>query len=117
MTRRSFTAGIAVLFFAITIAATEAAAQVCRAAPSGATAWYPGDRTTDDVVTGRAGVAAGPSAFGPGKVGDAFAFNGGPPTAGLFVNAPAALSDFTLEFWLRTTSARDETILSTRAAC
>jgi len=48
----------------------------CIPAPGGLVAWWPGDGNADDIVGNRNWVVFGGTMFVPGKVGQAFSFNG-----------------------------------------
>ncbi len=48
----------------------------CTPAPAGLVGWWPGEGGGEDSVAGHNGVMKGGVGFGPGKVGQAFTFNG-----------------------------------------
>ena len=44
--------------------------------PAGMVSWWPGDGNADDIVDGNPGTLSGDATFAPGKVGQAFRFDG-----------------------------------------
>jgi hypothetical protein len=80
------------------------AGAACVARPAGMTAWWPGDRTRDDVVGGRDGVLDATAGFAAsGAVGPTFVFTQG----GAFNVANDPLwnlgTDFTIDLWVNFT--------------
>src|SRR6266487_7197793 len=77
-----------------------AAAQVCVPPPSGLVSWWPGDGNANDIVDGNHGSISGGVTFVPGKVLDAFNFDG----TG-FVQIPDSRSlepaQITIDAWIR----------------
>ena len=86
--------------------------------PAGMVAWWPGDGNADDIVGNNDGILQGGATFAPGMVGQAFSFDGSDDyvtfgtTVGNFGN-----SDFTIDFWIKTSSTRQEGILGKRRVC
>jgi hypothetical protein len=75
----------------------------CLAPPSGLVGWWPGEGNANDLVGGNAGIFADGPAFGAGKVGQAFSFNG----VSNYVRIPAASNlnvglggGLTVEAWI-----------------
>lgn len=91
---------IAIVLFTI-VALAPASAQTCIPAPSGLTAWWPGDGNYDDIAGGRNGTPNG-VAFTPGVVDQAFSFNGASS-----VDVPddpiwtLGLNDFSIDLWVK----------------
>jgi hypothetical protein len=84
---------------------------------SAADSW-PADGSAIDTIGGQNGTLVNGVAFGPGKIGQAFVFSGTNEyatfgaTAGNFGS-----SDFTIDFWINTSSTRPEDILTKRLTC
>jgi hypothetical protein len=77
--------------------------------PSGLVAWWPGNHTTEEMVTGRldAGVNV---AYATGRVGGAFSFDATSrnvvvPRSSGQTDLGAGAAGFTIEFWMRRTAA------------
>src|SRR5512147_84110 len=73
--------------------------------PSGAISWWPGEGNAKDVVGLNHGTVESGVGFVPGKVGQAFSFNGLPEGGGVNLgNVPAfdftSTSSFTMEAWV-----------------
>jgi hypothetical protein len=69
------------LFFSLTLFVTAmlavpAMAQDCVEPPEGLVSWWPGDGNADDISDNNPGTPFGGISFAPGKVGDAFRFDG-----------------------------------------
>ena len=85
-------------------------AQVCLTPPSGMVSWWPGDGNANDIVGGNNGALQDGATFAPGLVGPAFSFNVS-TVPGAYVDVPNApnlnpgTSDFTVDFWMNSTSA------------
>jgi Concanavalin A-like lectin/glucanases superfamily/Abnormal spindle-like microcephaly-assoc'd, ASPM-SPD-2-Hydin len=80
----------------------------CSPAPSGITAWWPGDGNADDIIGGNNGTLVGGVTFAPGEVGEAFSFDG---TSG-YVNVPSSSalqpqSAISVAAWVNPTSFSD----------
>ncbi len=71
----------------------------CTAPPSGMTSWYTGEGNADDIGGTNNGTFTSP-AFAPGKVGQAFSFDG---VAASFITAPASgtTTTLTLDAWIK----------------
>jgi hypothetical protein len=77
------------------------------AAPSGLVSWWTGNNTAADVKGVHNGTLVGGATFAPGKVGQAFSFDGINDTvtlAGAFGGGPEA----TLEAWVKTTGTNSD---------
>ena len=75
---------------------------LCAPAPPGLVSWWPGDGNANDLAGINNGTLVNGTTFAPGKVGQAFSFDGADSlvqagTTGL----PTGNSDRTLEFWTR----------------
>jgi hypothetical protein len=82
-----------------------AATSGCVLAPSGITAWWPGEGNANDLVGSNIGTLHG-ATFGPGEVGQAFSFDGVDDYVS-FPDSPSlnvGTSDFSLDGWIKTTS-------------
>ncbi len=86
---------------------------VCAAAPSGLVAWWKGDGIAMEVVGKVPGTNSGNPTFVPGKVGQAFAFNGNSAGVKFGGMSVAQLQDFTIEGWLRRSNASQISASST----
>jgi hypothetical protein len=90
----------------------------CVPPPDGMTNWWPGDDNTNDIVGTDNGSPFGGLAYAPGEVADAFSFNGVDSyldfgsSAGNF-----GTSDFTVDFWMQSSSTRDEEMIGKRPVC
>jgi hypothetical protein len=73
--------------------------QVCAPQPS---TWWPGDGNATDLVAGNNGALFGGVTFAPGKVGQAFSFNGSGYVS--FGTTPSIIGTgpLTIELWLKT---------------
>ncbi len=58
------------------MAAGHATAQDCVESPAGLVGWWPGDGNANDILGDNSGTPFGGISFAPGKVGDAFSFDG-----------------------------------------
>ncbi len=86
---------------------------VCTPAPSGMVSWWPGDGHANDIQDGNPGTLHGAATFAPGKVGQAFSFDGVsyvrvPHNA----NLDPGTGSFTLTAWVETTSIANKTLVS-----
>ena len=86
----------------LTMPVGYASAQSCTSNPPQAISWWPGDGNTGDVVGGQHGGLEGTAAFGPGKVAQAFQFDG----SGWFSIPDRPIwtlgtHDFTIELWAK----------------
>ncbi len=81
---------------------------ICTPAPSGLLAWWPGENNPNDIVSSINGTLINGATFAPGKVGNAFSFDGVdayilvPDSPGL-----AFPSAFTIETWVKTSGTPD----------
>jgi YVTN family beta-propeller protein len=80
----------------------------CAEAPPGLVSWWPGEGNADDIVNGNDGTLQNGVTFAPGKVGQAFSFDG----VDDFVKIPASAnldvglgSGFTLDAWINPADA------------
>jgi hypothetical protein len=93
-------------------------AQTCIPAPTGLADWWPGDGNANDIAGAQNGSPQGGASFVPGKVGQAFNFDG---VAALvnFGSTPGnfGTSDFTVDFWMKTNSTRVESVVGRRSIC
>ena len=90
--------------------------QVCTAAPPGLVNWWPGDGNTSDIIGGKNGTLQGVVTFTAGEVASALTFTG--TGSVLFPSAwTIGASDFTIDFWLKTTSVDADGILGKRTTC
>jgi uncharacterized protein YjdB len=76
----------------------------CIAAPAGLVGWWTGDGNTVDIAGNNAGTLQNGASYGPGEVGQAFAFGGN--GASLLVNSPVYSPQAgTLAFWFLPTGS------------
>ncbi|MGA2556269.1 MAG: LamG-like jellyroll fold domain-containing protein, partial [Verrucomicrobiota bacterium] len=71
----------------------------CVSAPAGLIGWWPGEGNANDVMGGNNGTPVNGVSFAPGKVGQAFSFNGANQYVSI-VTTNALAGTFTLEFWM-----------------
>jgi hypothetical protein len=72
----------------------------CTPPPSGIISWWPGDDSTNDIVSGHNGTLQGTATYGTGEVVDAFDLNGSSYVAVPDNNAWAfGTNSFTIELW------------------
>ncbi|MGI9106685.1 MAG: FG-GAP-like repeat-containing protein, partial [Pyrinomonadaceae bacterium] len=90
----------------------------CVAPPANMTAWYPGDGNANDIQGGNNGSLFNGATFAAGKVEQAFSFDGVDDFAS-FGNTVGnfGASDFTVDFWINSTSLRQEEVLGNRVDC
>ena len=71
----------------------------CTPAPSGLVSWWPGDGSANDIVDLNDGTLQNGATFAPGKIGQAFSFDG---TGAVVVadNANLNLQRFTIDAWV-----------------
>ncbi|MEE8168930.1 MAG: hypothetical protein V3T70_00145, partial [Phycisphaerae bacterium] len=103
----------------VTTAVATAGEDNCIPPPSGLVNWWTGDTDASDFQAGNDGVLMNDALAGvPGKVNGAFGFDGMDDfvsfgnTIGNF-----GTSDFTIDFWIKTSSTRNEAILGKRPIC
>jgi hypothetical protein len=108
---------VVVAFTGVGFVHPTAHAQTCTAPPSGLVAWYPGDGNANDIQGGNNGTLQNGTTFVPGKVGQAFHFNG----ANQFVqvaNTPtlnfAKTNSFSIDAWIRTTETVHNIFVATK---
>jgi len=78
-------------------------AQTCIQPPSGLVSWWPGDGNVNDIIDGNPGTLVNNATFAPGKVGQAFSFDGMSEvkvTSSSNLNVQA----FTIDAWVFPTS-------------
>ncbi|MEY2527898.1 MAG: hypothetical protein QOE73_2669 [Verrucomicrobiota bacterium] len=77
-------------------------APACTPPPTGMVSWWPGDDNANDIQDGNDGTLQNGATFAPGKVGQAFSFDG----VDDFVNVPDSPSlnqqTFTIDAWIKT---------------
>jgi len=83
----------------------EVVAQTCVAPPPGLVSWWPGDGNALDIQDGNDGTLQNEATFGPGKVGQAFSFDG----VDDYVSIPddpqlETAGAHTVEAWIRITN-------------
>ncbi|MBI3853733.1 MAG: DUF642 domain-containing protein, partial [Verrucomicrobia bacterium] len=90
----------------------------CVPTPAGLVNWWPGESNATDVVGGVNGTLNGGLGFAAGEVGQTFSFDGvddyvsfGNTTGNFGTN------DFSIEFWIKTTSTRMESTIEKWASC
>ncbi len=86
----------------VTALTTDTALSACVAVPDGLVGWWPGNGDTQDVAGGNNGELHGNASFAPGKVGQAFSFDGIDGS----VNVPNSPSldvrgQVSIEFWMK----------------
>ena len=86
----------------VAMPAGYASAQACVPNPSHVISWWPGDGHTGDVSGGQHGGLDGTATYGPGKVGQAFSFDGSGwfsvPDRPVFT---LGTHDFSIELWAK----------------
>jgi CSLREA domain-containing protein len=93
-------------------------AAACATPPTGMVAWYPGENNANDIIGSSNGTPSGGVTFAPGKVAQAFNFDGVDGSVN-FGNTLGnfGTSDFSIDFWIKTTSTRFEAVLNKRSDC
>lgn len=93
-------ATVQTLFDNVSLDATE-----CTAPPAGQVSWWPAENNANDILYNNPGTAGSGVSFSPGKVGDAFSFDG---TNGVNVADSTSLDvgtgDFSMDAWIQTSS-------------
>jgi hypothetical protein len=86
--------------------------------PFGIAHWWDGDDNTSDRIGDVDGMPQNDPGFAPGMVGQAFSFDGIDDTVS-FGNAVGnfGIKDFTIEFWVKTSSTRFEGVIGKRPDC
>lgn len=87
----------------------------CVPPPSGMTAWWRADGNADDSAGGHHGTLLGGATFASGEVSQGFSFNGD----GAYVSVPGPVAnfgtgDFTIDFWMQTTTNDTREIINKR---
>jgi hypothetical protein len=80
----------------------------CFGPPHSIVGWWHGDGATGDLVGRTDGIASVGLRFGPGKVGQAFSFDGVASHVRLGVSPLLAPSSITVEFWINLRSVRPD---------
>jgi hypothetical protein len=90
----------------------------CASPPPDLIGWWPGDGDATDIAGANHGTLRNGVTFASGMVGQAYAFDGVDDFV-TFGNSVGnfGLSDFTIGWWMKTTSPRFEGLLGKRAAC
>jgi hypothetical protein len=98
---------------------TVTAPPPCAAPPAGIISWWQAESNALDLTGLDNGTLVGGLGYAPGKVGQAFSFNGIDAEVRLGTSAGNfGTNDFTIEFWIQTTSTRVlESVLGKRPAC
>ncbi len=84
---------------------TVTAVPPCATPPAGLISWWRAENDTADQVGGNSGTVVGNATFGPGQVGQAFAFDGNADAVQVGNPASLQLQDFTIEAWIKRASA------------
>src|SRR3990172_10584822 len=106
-----------ILLFSL-VAISHVGAQTCVQPPSGLVSWWPGDGNANDIQDSNPGTLQNEATFATGIVGQAFSFDGIDDFVRVSHNSnlnPGS-ADFTIDFWIRTTSAV-VAILNKRPVC
>ena len=103
-------ASAAILALLATNLATQ---QICTPPPANLQNWWTGDATVNDVENNNNGTWQGTESYAPGKVDQAFNFNG---SSAVFINSSGnnlvmGTNDFTLDAWVNTTGTATTTRL------
>lgn len=92
--------------------------QICRTAPPGLVSWWRGAGNGNDTVGANKGTLHGGASYAPGKVGQGFSFDGNGANVDFGSSAGNfGTNDFTIEFWMKTTSITNQDILCKRPVC
>ncbi|MEY2427140.1 MAG: hypothetical protein QOJ40_25 [Verrucomicrobiota bacterium] len=76
----------------------------CVSAPSGLAAWWQGESSAAEVVTGASGTQIGNTTYVAGKAGQAFSFNTNGAAVSVGNPTNLQLQDLTIEAWVKRTS-------------
>src|SRR2546426_107691 len=91
---------------------------VCTPPPAGMVNWWPGDGNANDIKGAHHGTLQNGAAFAAGMVGQAFSFDGVDDFASFGAAAGNfGTADFTIDFWIKTSSTRLEGIVGKRIDC
>jgi len=104
-----------------TAMATLAVLTTCAPQPTGLVSWWRAEGNGQDSVGGNHGAVEGTVTFGPGRVGQAFKFNGNQNDGINLGNVPAfdftPNSSFTLEAWINPAVIQHQSIFSLNYKC
>jgi hypothetical protein len=84
-----------------TLSGDVAGPQTCTQPPSGLVSWWPGDGNANDIQDGNDGTLQNGAAFAPGKVGQAFSFDGVDDYVSITHNDNLNVTSHTIEAWIR----------------
>ena len=114
MIHSSITVVLSVLLTLVTLTSVGAAVPP----PFGIIHWWDGDGDATDSIGDVDGTVQNGASFAPGLVGQAFSFDGIDDTVS-FGNTVGnfGIKDFTIEFWVKTSSTRFEGVLGKRPEC
>jgi hypothetical protein len=92
--------------------------RVCTPAPPNMADWWKAEGDANDSIGGHDGMLQGGATFAPGEVGQAFEFNGTTSDV-TFGNSVGnfGTGDFTVDFWMQSSSTRDEELIGKRPVC
>ncbi len=76
----------------------------CVTPPSGLVSWWRGQNNAMDQISGNNGTNVGNAAFGPGRVGQGFVFDGNGDGVDIGNPANLQLQNFTIETWIKRAS-------------
>ena len=90
----------------------------CDPPPNSMVSWWPGDGNAFDFQDGNNGTTHGGLTYDSGEVAQAFSFNGSDSYVS-FGNSVGnfGTSDFTVDFWMQSSSTRDEELIGKRTVC
>jgi len=108
MKRNSYIIVVLVLFSIFIVGAEGVAA--CFDPPSGLVSWWPGDGNTSDIIGPNDGTLTNGATFAPGKVDQAFSFDGIGDAVVSSVDGIAELQQFTIDAWVMQNSLPDSQI-------
>ena len=90
----------------VTFSGPGPATPPCATPPSGMVSWWPAEGDANDIQDGNDGTFNGTPAYGSGRVGQAFSFNGDPAN---YVSVPSNtnldLTQFTVDAWVYPTTS------------
>jgi hypothetical protein len=81
---------------------TAASLTSCAAAPAGLVAWWPGEGNSTDIQSSNSGILQNGTTFAPGRVGQAFSFDGVDDYVDIADNPSLNLQMLSLEAWINT---------------
>lgn len=88
----------------------------CTSPPSGMVGWWTGDNTTLDSAGGTVGALLGNATYGPGRVNNAFVFDGNASAVSVGGLASLQLQNFTIAAWIKRASLTQTTFSSSGTA-